>query len=252
MSSFLKRSRVAVPLVVVAIITALTVAGVPAVAGPVAETAAVPKKVLKQVKKALSLSKKANKTANKALATAGQPGPAGPQGVPGAKGDAGAAGAKGDTGAQGPKGDKGDPGDPWTAGGTLPSNKTLTGAWSVAANDGNSTGALAASASFNIPLATAPALHVIDKDGFETTFNFDTFEEEAAEQPLCEGDAANPTAAPGVICVYVETDLDVHTGSYVQGQFAATYPQGAAWSVGPVSATGLATSARGTWAVTAP
>lgn len=122
-SKLLKRARIVGPLVVVAIVTALTVAGVPAVAGPVAETAAVPKKVVKIVKRALGLSKKANRNAKKANRNArtalrqdAEPGPQGPAGPQGPGGPQGGPGAQGPAGAAGAKGDKGDPGNPGAPG----------------------------------------------------------------------------------------------------------------------------------------
>ena len=71
---------------------------------------------------------------------AGAQGPAGPAG---AKGETGPAGPKGDTGpqgeegAQGENGKEGKEGSPWTAGGTLPSGKTETGAWAAGKSSAN-------------------------------------------------------------------------------------------------------------------
>src|SRR5260221_8862752 len=59
----------------------------------------------------------------------GKTGPVGPVGPAGPQGSPGAAGAKGDTGPKGDKGEKGEKGKtghPWTAGGALPINSTLT------------------------------------------------------------------------------------------------------------------------------
>jgi collagen triple helix repeat protein len=87
--------------------------------------------------------KEVTKIAKKYAGKAGAPGAAGPAGP---KGDTG---AKGEQGSQGIPGEPGDPGDPWTAGGTLPSKATETGAY--ATNAGGASGAQPIS--FNIPLA---------------------------------------------------------------------------------------------------
>lgn len=88
---------------------------------------------------------------------AGAPGPAGPAGPAGAVGPEGKAGAsiKGETGPGGPKGATGPEGSPWTAGGTLPSGKTETGAWTVTSNTTEAIGPIQASISFSIPLKAA-------------------------------------------------------------------------------------------------
>lgn len=208
-SRLIKRSRIVGPLVVVAIVTALTVAGVPAVAGPVAQTAGVPKKVVKIVKRAMGLSKKANRKATVAIRTArkaeGAPGPAGPAGPAGPRG---ATGSQGPQGAKGDKGDKGDDGDVGPAGpagefefGTLPEGETLTGAWGFGYTPTQPTGlssplpteltASFAPISFPIPLAAALGsgfVHFRDVDATPTS--------------TCPGDAADPEAADGHLCVY--------------------------------------------------
>jgi len=157
----------------------------------------------------------------------GKPGPQGPQGP---KGDTGPKGDKGDTGPQGPKGDTG---DPWTAGGFLPSGKSLGGTWvaGVGPEILPGKGAAAASISFGIPL-TAPPTIVIVKKGQEGT-------EHAAE---CPGSLAVPLAAKGNLCLYTaqETGLEL--------QSAIPAPVGAIISYLGTPGTGDA----GTWAVTAP
>lgn len=239
-SSLFKRMRVTGPLVVLAVVTALTVAGVPAVAGPVAQTAGVPKKVFKQVKRALGLSRKANKRATVALKTArnaeGQPGPQGPAGP------RGATGARGAAGPQGPQGPKGDPGDDGAQGeqgpagpeggfdfGELPSGATLTGAWSL--NDGSPT---TNTISFSVPLPDA-------LDGTQVEL-VDAGETGPA---VCDsGDAADPKAAPGFLCIYgVANELLVLDPT--------SFTAGAAKSGAVIFAGELASAAAGTWAVTA-
>ncbi len=160
----------------------------------------------------------------------GDTGPAGPAGPAGPKGDAGAAGANGKDGAPGAQGNPGTPGAAGTSakataftgsktvgsvtcteGGlevtsgnpatavcngakgangqsgfteTLPSGKTETGTWAVGSASGESVSM--ESFSFNIPLATAPKI---------------IYNEE--ETTNCPGNANEPKAASGTLCVYV-------------------------------------------------
>jgi hypothetical protein len=96
------------------------------------------------------------------------------------------AGPTGATGAQGAKGDKGDPGP---LPDTLPSGKTLRGAW----GGGNFVPAASqvaeVSISFAFPLASAPTIHIIQAAGVPPT--------------QCPGTVAAPQAQPGHLCVYV-------------------------------------------------
>lgn len=125
-------------------------------------------------------------------------GPAGPRGPRGAQGPAGAAGAQGPVGpvgAAGAAGARGPEGSPWTAGGTLPSGKTLSGTWIAVAlgkevEPGKAEGGT--TVSFGIRLVAPPAIHVIAK-GKEG-------EEHAAE---CPGSVKLPLAAKGNLCLYI-------------------------------------------------
>ncbi len=141
---------------------------------------------------------KALKGANGKNGTAGPAGPAGAAGAgtAGAQGSAGAAGAKGETGATGAKGEEGKagkngapgaPGEPWTAGGTLPSEKTETGTWSFA---GGPEGSVFTSISFTLPLTKA--LGAAEVNYVEATGNGTT----------CPGSLASPSATAGNLCVY--------------------------------------------------
>jgi hypothetical protein len=141
-----------------------------------------------------------------AAGAAGPAGPAGPVGAAGAKGENGAPGAKGETGPAGsagpagPAGAKGAPGSPWTAGGTLPSNATETGAWSYGEVLG-SPEELLVPISFSIPLAGAlgaEQVHYINVAGKEV---YDGPLDERTST-ACTGTAADPTAEPGNLCVY--------------------------------------------------
>lgn len=259
------RKRFGVAVTAVAAVTALAVAGVPAVADPVAQTASVPGKVMKQIKQALGVSKKANKKATQALklakqgGSAGAQGPAGPVGPAGAKGDNGAQGAQGTagpagpTGPVGPVGPQGPPGEDGSGGGgTLPSGASLTGVWAYSEDSTASSPILGFSPiSFAVPLASAIP-------GSSTHVNLVDFD--GAGTGDCPGTAANPQAAAGHLCVY-STALS-----------GVTFPAGGAFDTSPIVAPGSPFAAgagtmgaviqlrqsagvatgRGTWAVTAP
>jgi hypothetical protein len=174
---------------------------------------------------------------------AGAQGPAGPQGPKGDKGDKGDTGAKGDKGEKGekgPKGDKGAQGEPWTAGGTLPGGATETGTWTV--RPPAAEGIVRVPISFSIPLA-APLgetqVHYLKK----------------TDPPLagkCEGNAANPTAEPGHLCVYTgaESGLLIESGfiSQLDEVTPGASTAGAAMLAVLLEASG---NGLGSWAVTA-
>jgi hypothetical protein len=161
------------------------------------------------------------------------------EGPQGAKGDTGAQGAPGSNGAPGPAG------SPWTAGGVLPKGKTETGAWAFGVTASNS--AQLVSVSFNIPLEAAPDIHVINASGKEKVFNETASVFEEIVQPDCPGEATEPEAAPGTLCLYVSKELNLFWGEYPP--ITESYATGAVIAMLP-----SATEARasGTWAVTAP
>jgi hypothetical protein len=181
-----------------------------------------------------------------AAGAAGAAGPAGPAGAAGARGENGADGAKGETGAAGSAGAagvKGAPGSPWTAGGTLPSNATEKGAWSMGITPaGTFKGApIYVPISFTIPLTEAldaTHVHYIAK-------------EEAAPAGCLGGTAAEPSAEPGNLCVYEAQSLfltffAIHKAGVSAEEIGAS-PTGALLGMkGEEEA-----SAWGTWAVTA-
>jgi len=172
--------------------------------------------------------------------TNGLAGAAGPAGAKGDAGTAGAAGAKGETGAAGEKGAKGPEGSPWTAGGVLPEGATETGTVDISQS---STSAITAQAaiSFPIPLEEEGKSPLeeggVPKAGAEgSAFVFspgeiireelgklvvtepsgEKFVQEKGCKPGpsapncletgCDGSAADPTAPPGVLCVYLARD----------------------------------------------
>jgi hypothetical protein len=142
----------------------------------------------------------------------GASGPAGPAGAAGPAGPAGAAGAKGETGgvgSQGPEGKAGAPGangkegEPWTAGGTLPSGKTLKGEWNISGTATEANALMAGSVSFALPLEEAPVKHYIRV--------------EEAPPAGCTGSAEDPGAAKGNLCVFAaqeENTLHAFPGGF--------------------------------------
>jgi hypothetical protein len=133
-----------------------------------------------------------------------------------------------------PKGDKGDPG-PLPA--TLPSGKTLTGAWAFG-HDSPAGQIIMGAISFPFPLAASPELHVVQLG--------------ATPPPQCPGTAAAPAAQRGRLCIYVGAANDegpIHVFSVVDGDEDGPYTRGAALDK---DSNALSTWASGTWAVTAP
>jgi hypothetical protein len=161
----------------------------------------------------------------------GKKGPKGAKGVKGATGAPGAAGATGATGATGPAGPFPD---------TLPSGKTIRGAWAVA---GSGTLPAEDSITYVWPLATRPAPILVPQGG-----------------PVpagCSGSVEHPVASPGNVCIFVGWafntlftalgDYDPTTATGVNNQSGFTGIV--------VYATGTAAGrfeTAGTWAVTAP
>jgi hypothetical protein len=226
----------------------------------------------------------------------GDPGPAGPAGPAGPQGPAGAKGDKGDSGSPGANGKSvtgvaiaaggecgaGVTGVKYTLDGVntkvcngkngtngqsgftekLPPGKTETGAWAIGHISGGAApfeglGSLRIPISFNIPLADkldAANVHYVNTEG----------EEIKKLQPLekvtstvCTGNAGEPTAAEGHLCVY-EGLLEVGKMSN-RLIFQLIAPGGqeeiGASSAGAVLQVGEAkegTVGWGSWAVTAP
>jgi hypothetical protein len=187
---------------------------------------------------------------------AGPGGPAGPQGSAGPKGETGAQGVPGTSGANGKNGTNGKNGEPWTAGGTLPSGKTETGAWSVGPL-ASSTGhieVVETIASFPIPLAAAlPAsgVHFINGGGKEVVAGV----EQASTK--CQGNVEVPTAEPGNLCIY--SVRETFFGKAVAGDSTEIYNfnfEGGSGTAGALATFGTSVpngaEGQGTFAVTAP
>jgi Collagen triple helix repeat (20 copies) len=202
------------------------------------------------------VTKIAQTEAKKFAGKTGATGPAGPAGAAGAKGDTG---PKGDTGAQGDPGTPGaagapgapgaagKEGSPWTAGGTLPSGKTETGVWSFGYTPAGGTSEQFVPISFPIQLsAGVTSVHFLNWG--------------AAPTAECPGDATDPLAAKGNLCVYSTENFEAESGTYSFGSAlnpeksggpaaGATGKTGAVLYFNHVAEEELA---RGVWAVTAP
>ncbi|HEX2097251.1 MAG TPA: hypothetical protein VHF50_07785 [Solirubrobacterales bacterium] len=216
-----------------------------------------------------SASAKAKKGPRGPRGPKGPAGPQGPAGAAGAKGDTGAAGAngangkdgapglqgqKGATGPTGPAGatgvtgPEGAEGSPWTVDGTLPSEATLTGAWSFANQPVGQV--IEIPISFSIPLAASMAV----------AQTHEVYSGETAPSACAGGTIENPQAEPGHLCVY---------GKFVGADFAASASEdsiptfsrpGATLGTAGVGVAGTVLQfmgepgawGRGTWAVTAP
>jgi hypothetical protein len=186
---------------------------------------------------------------------AGKQGPQGLQGLPGANGTngkdgtnglEGKEGPEGPEGGEGPEGPEGPEGSPWTAGGTLPSGETETGAWGGSGDPESESGV--ATVSFAIPLAgPLDEAHVAKVPNEGENENCDDGSGEAAS-------VANPEADPGYLCVFSSA---VGKGSGVliasPKNFAEAFTGGASTTGAVVFFTEApAGRAWGTWAVTAP
>jgi hypothetical protein len=193
----------------------------------------------KQLKKNAVVSKKVkngsllSKDFKAGQLPAGATGPAGPQGLPGPKGDNGTNGTNGTDGSNGTNGTQGEPG-PLVE--TLPSGKTLRGAWgfggfAAAAGHGRE-----AAISYPFPLATSPTIRIVQLGGIPPS--------------QCPGTVTNPQAQAGNLCVYVRlANSTGNIGSYGPEDITG-YKFGA---VLYYYASGAGnTEAAGTWAVTAP
>ena len=148
------------------------------------------------------------------------------------RGNAGPAGPAGSTGATGPAG----PAGPLLT--TLPSGRTLTGAYTVRGTSTTPNERGGDAISFSPPLTVAPTPHMIPVGGIAP--------------PECPGTAALPTAAPGHVCVY--EGFNTNYTPTVQSPLTAFIDVAATFGLtisgfAPVAAT---FTSSGSWAVTAP
>jgi hypothetical protein len=225
----------------------------------------------------------------------GATGPAGPQGPAGAKGDAGAngssgatgptgatgnAGAKGVTGATGSTGATGATGATGFSGftATLPPGAEEKGTWNAfftSTSEENYFPLGVANISFSIPLDpaaaaagkafvfTAPETEAEKFGKNKTTKAACVVGEPECEPTGCEGSLEEPTAAPGVLCIY--TDGEEPTEEHVFGRLSARQvtEEGGGFSEsgavlagieikGASAASPAVFDAHGSWAVQAP
>jgi Collagen triple helix repeat (20 copies) len=213
----------------------------------ITSTKQISPKVLKSLKGAAGA-----KGANGAAGAQGAAGPAGPTGAQGAAGAKGENGTNGIDGTDGKEGALGKEGSPWTAGGTLPSGKTETGAWS-ASQESLEYGSPVA-VSFTIPLAEGlDAAHVHFQPSAGETQKIEEFE------ATCPGSAEAPKATPGNFCVYAGSLRHLAFESIIApsspGNDLGTGTSGAIIRMaaeGEAEQPAPAATAWGDWAVTAP
>jgi hypothetical protein len=219
---------------------------------------------------------------------AGAQGPAAPAGPAGSQGPAGPGGAAGAPGANGVSvtsaeiskssstcgkqggaeftsasgkstacnGKEGKEGSPWTSGGTLPSGKTETGAWSFSEQPPETS--VIVPISFSIPLATPLGTghaHFINTEGMEIDLN-----EKVVAPTECgsgigpEVNASNPQAKPGNLCIYAARLENARTSSQViqdPGLPATAGQAGRTGATAQFNLEGGIQRGHGTWAVTA-
>jgi len=166
-----------------------------------------------------------------------------------AQGRAGAPGARGATGPQGPAGPAGVQGVPGPVTGQLPSKATLTGAWRLAPPTGTASGIqVTDTVSLGLRAPARPVTKVVTLG--------------STKPAECQGTLWNPTAAPGVFCVYGgfvsgfdESSVSVWGFGSATDQDAQFATAGLAPSGGliqAVTAAGSAHHMQGVWAYTAP
>ncbi len=179
--------------------------------------------------------------ANGAQGTQGAAGPQGPAGPAGGAGKEGPQGPQGNTGAAGTSvksqeseteigtckeggsefkaagnttyacnGEKGKEGSPWTAGGTLPPNQSLKGYWGgsgygEAEVPETGFGSVLATVSYSLPVKP-----LLGGGNYSTHY----IKENESLPAGCSGGATNPIAAPGNLCVFVTTEVNVSSGEY--------------------------------------
>jgi hypothetical protein len=184
----------------------------------ISSTKQISPKVLKQLK--------GNAGPAGAAGKIGAPGEKGPSGPPGEKGPAGANGGNGSNGVGVTEAGAASKSECESGGikyasasgtnhvcngvtgftKTLPKGKTETGEFGVVTEAATENRRFAASVSFNIPLAAAPKAHYIRITGKEAFYNEAKGEQEEREQPACPGNAAEPSATEGNLCVYAESE----------------------------------------------
>jgi hypothetical protein len=149
-------------------------------------------------------------------------------------------GSTGPTGPSGPGGATGPSGPLLTV---LPSGKTETGVFDAEGTASGVGDLASASISFSIPLASAPTPTLVS----------------SGTSASCPGSVAAPAAAPGQLCLYIGSQVnvavvggadDAATTDPISGDAASASPYGAGLFVNSAAAGNF--YLMGTWAVTAP
>jgi hypothetical protein len=201
----------------------------------------------------------------------GAPGPAGPQGPkgdPGPKGDQGPKGDPGAAGEEGPQGETGEAGICSTENPVckLPAGATLVGAWGTSGGDGDEGSADRSLVPISFlqrvspaPIAVwefqpFPGVGIELKDGEAAFFcpgcpvPSTQQETEEAWDNACPGNADNPDAAPGYLCIYNGTFEGNPNGPLANAGMTEAANE---WGLVVPFTLSKNSSARGSWAVTA-
>lgn len=156
----------------------------------------------------------------------GERGPAGPAGAAGPAGPTGATGLTGSVGAKGTTGPTGPTGATGPAGTLLPKGQTSTGDWAFSTKGFGTY----LSISFPLRVVPAPAYHVV-----------------TGTTTACPGNAENPKAEPGNLCIYVKV-LENATGPNLVAASTADDTSGWVGEFVPANAA-EETYGYGSWAV---
>lgn len=158
------------------------------------------------------------------------------EGPQGEKGDPGPQGLKGDPGPQGAKGDAGGVGPPGPLLDVLPVGETLRGVWGAESEAHPTSGSQVGGViSFQYPLSSAPIGHIL-MIGTQSTNE-------------CPGNANQPEAAPGHLCLYEKAQLNRTAVTIYYENVNSATPFGTAFRVDANGGVGQFRS-YGTWAVT--
>jgi len=111
-------------------------------------------------------------------------------------------------------------GSPWSAGGVLPSGKTLTGEWNVAGYATEANQRFRTSVSYVLSLATAPTTHFVRPNESAPTG--------------CTGSVSEPGAEPGNLCVFALEESN-SLQEFSIGQTHFHFPTLCNWATGSCS-----------------
>lgn len=137
-------------------------------------------------------------------------------------------------------------GSPWTGGGTLPSGSTETGVVATATMPVGSVGIARTSISFTVPLRGTVEAHVVGVEEGQG-------EADANVPSGCKGNAAEPQAERGNLCVFMSSELNVSVAGATAPETGEPEKAGKTGAVMFFAASepSKGISAIGTWAVTA-